>query len=147
MMLYEQNDEVDEILARYARPRDPESCTEDDLAQLLGRNWRDVIIVIRQAAELTYEQAEKIIKCGRDANWELDLEQAHNTLSRTGLADWEVACDAQDDAGGIDSRWRQFDDFNAVYDAFICASTAAMAGDAIPEQVHRDLMWTWRSAF
>ncbi|MFE4857398.1 hypothetical protein [Streptomyces sp. NPDC056670] len=145
-MLYEQNDEVDEILARYGRPLDPENCTEDDLALLLGRNWRDVVVIIRQAAELTYDQAEKIIKRGHTSNWELHLDEAHDTLPRTGLGDWGIACDAMDDAGGIDGRWLQFDDFNAVYDAFICATTAAMAGDLVPELTHRDLMWTWRSA-
>ncbi|KOU43189.1 hypothetical protein [Streptomyces sp. WM6378] len=145
-MLYEQNDEVDEILARYARPLDPENCTEDDLAQLLGRNWRDVVSVIRQAADLTYEQAEKITKCGRDANWELDLEQAHNTLLGTGHVESDVGWDAQYEAGAIDD-WERFSDFGTVYDAFVCASMAATAGDAISERMHRDLMYSWRSAF
>jgi hypothetical protein len=148
-MDFEQTDEVDEILAQHARPHDPENCTVEDMARLFGGNWRDAVTVIRQAADLTYEQAEKIAGCPLDPNWELFQEQAYNAVLAAGLANWANTCVAWE-AATIErpgNTWERIDNFNHVYDAFICAITAAMAGDSISEWMHRDLMHAWRTAF
>jgi hypothetical protein len=139
------DDRVDEILAQHARVLDPENCTDGDLARLLGRNWQDVITVIRQAANLTYEEAEKIAGCSLGPNWELDVEEANNAALGTGLSDWTVASEASDAA--CDHTWRKSDHFEEAYNAYVCAITAAMAGDSVSERTHRDLMRAWRTAF
>ncbi|MFH9574241.1 hypothetical protein ACH4MG_27335 [Streptomyces sp. NPDC017454] len=139
------DERVREILAQYARFADPENCTDADLALLLGRNWQNVVVVLQQAARMTREQAEKIADYPLGPNWELDLEEAHDALSGTGLADWSDAAEAVEAA--TDHTWSKGGPFWEANDAFSCALTAAMAGDRASEITRRDLMRAWRTAF
>ncbi|MFE0470441.1 hypothetical protein ACFW2V_02345 [Streptomyces sp. NPDC058947] len=139
------DERVTEILAQHARVADPENCTDADLALLLGKNWRDVIVVLQQAANLTREQAEKIAAYALGPNWELDLEEAHAALPGTGLADWSDAAEACDAA--TEHTWSKGGSFWEANDAFSCALMAAMAGERVSEMTRRDLMSAWRTAF
>lgn len=139
------DERVHEILAQYARVADPENCTDADLALLLGKNWRDVIVVLRQAASLTREQAEKIAAYALGPNWELDIEEADGALPEAGVRDQTDFGEAVEAA--TDHTWSKGGDFWEAHDAFSCALMAAMAGDRVSEMTRRDLMRAWRTAF
>jgi plasmid maintenance system antidote protein VapI len=139
------DERVNEILAQHARFADPENCTDDDLALLLGRNWRNVLGVIRQAARLTREQAEKIAASPLGPNWELDLEEAENALPETEVRDDTAFGEAVEAA--TDHTWSKGGPFWEAHDAFSCALMATMAGDRISEATRRDLMRAWGAAF
>ncbi|MGW4270895.1 hypothetical protein ACWEGQ_00660 [Streptomyces seoulensis] len=143
--LSDPDDQVTEILAQHARTDDPENYTDADLALLLGKNWRNVIVVLQQAANLTREQAEKIAAYPLGPNWELDLEEAHAALSGTGLADWSDAAEACDAA--TEPTWSKGGPFWGANDAFSCALMAAMAGECVSDMTRRDLMSAWRTVF
>jgi hypothetical protein len=139
------DERVNEILAQHARFADPENCTDIDLALLLGKNWRNVVVVLQQAARLTREQAEEIAAYALGPNWELDVEEAHAVLPGTGLADWSNAAEACETA--TDHTWSKGGPFWEARDAFTCALMAVMAGDRLPEMTRRDLMRAWSTAF
>lgn len=143
--LSEMDERVSDALTQYARPADPENCTEADLASLLGQNWRDVIVVLQQAAQMTREQAEKIADYPLGPNWELDLEEADNALPEAEVRDDTDFGEAVEAA--TDHTWSKGGPFWEAHDAFSCALMAATAGDRVSEMTHRDLMRAWRTVF
>ncbi|WP_446458649.1 hypothetical protein [Streptomyces rochei] len=143
--LSEMDERVSDALTQYARPDDPENCTEADLASLLGKNWRNVVVVLEQAANLTREQAEKIADYPLGPNWELDCAEAENSLPETEVRDDTDFGEAVNAA--TDHTWAKGGPFWEAHDAFDCALMAAMAGDRVSEMTHRDLMRAWRTVF
>lgn len=143
--LSDLDERVSEALAQHARPADPENCTEADLESLLGRNWRDMIVVLEQAANLTREQAETIADYPLGPNWELDMEEAEEAVPETEIRDNYDYAEAV--TAATDHTWLKGGPFWEAHDAFDCALMAAMAGDRIPERTHRDLMSAWRTVF
>lgn len=137
MTIEDSDERVEEILAQRA--------ADGDLARLFGPNWRNVIVVIKQAANLSREQAEEIAAYPQHPNWDLELEEAHKAMLQAGLVAWPAAGEALDAAA--DHTFLKGGPFWEAHDAFCRAFTASLAGDLIPDGLRNDMMRAWGTAF
>ncbi|MFJ4879981.1 hypothetical protein ACIP93_32905 [Streptomyces sp. NPDC088745] len=138
-----------EIIRKYGRWDDPENCTDEDLKRRFGKNWLPVVTVIRQAAALTREQAERMATPAPMAEHELDwyIEKVEEATGRDLDTDplWDVVGEAGDEA--TDPMWTKGDTYWQNRMAYLAVLMAATLGDEIPEKLHSQMTETWNAAF
>jgi hypothetical protein len=140
---------AEEIIAQYACRADPDSCTDDDLQRAYGKNWQAVTTVIKQAAALTRDQAERMAVPIPMPEHELDwyIKKVQEATGRDLDTDplWDFIGDAGDEA--TEPMWSKGDTYWQNRMAYLAALLEAMLGDELPESLRLQMTYYWKQAF
>jgi len=138
------DERVNEIIDQHVKNLDPEGCTDEDRAQALGPNWRQVITFIQQAASLPREQAERIASHSMQ-EWDLDylIEEAEQAME----GDWSDAYYLALDAGDVamEPTYRSSDIYWETRNAYLAALMATVEGGRLSEDLRARMMRVWNT--
>lgn len=133
---------VDEVFDQHSRHIDPENCTDEDRERRFGKNWREIIAFVGEAAELTPERAEQITAVWFSEQTLDDLtEDAEVAAANNCLAVLADVIEAGDEA--MEPTYQSHEIYWETRYAYLGALMAVVAGDGIPEQLRNRLRHAW----